>query len=247
VSALRVERDGPLLRVTMTRPERRNAFDAALIADLTEAFVDVGDARAVVLAGEGPSFSAGADVEWMRSAVNLSYEENVEDALKLRRMLHGIDQCAAPVVARVHGHALGGGCGLVAAADIAVAAPDAVFAFTEVKLGIVPAVISPFALAKIGPSAARRYFVTGERFGADDALRIGLVHEVAEDLDDAVERIVGELLTAAPEAARHAKRLVIERPEGEDTAYRIAARRTSPEGQEGLRAFLERRSPPWVS
>ncbi len=247
MSALRVERDGPLLRVTMTRPERRNAFDAALIADLTEAFVDVGDARAVVLAGEGPSFSAGADVEWMRSSIDLSYEENVEDALKLRRMLHGIDQCAAPVVARVHGHALGGGCGLVAAADIAVAAPDAVFAFTEVKLGIVPAVISPFALAKIGPSAARRYFATGERFGADVALRIGLVHEVAEDLDDAVERIVGELLSAAPEAVRHAKRLVIERPEGEDTAYRIAARRTSPEGQEGLRAFLERRPPPWVS
>jgi len=247
VSALRVERDGPLLRVTMTRPERRNAFDAALIAELTEAFVEVGDARAVVLAGEGPSFSAGADVEWMRSSIDLSYEENVEDALKLRRMLHGIDQCAAPVVARVHGHALVGGFVLAAAADIAVAAPDAVFAFSEVKLGIVPAVISPFALAKIGPSAARRYFVTGERFGADDALRIGLVHEVAEDLDDAVERIVGELLTAAPEAVRHAKRLVIERPEGEDTAYRIAARRTSSEGQEGLRAFLERRSPPWVS
>jgi methylglutaconyl-CoA hydratase len=247
VSALRVERDGPLLRVTLARPERRNAFDAALIAELTEAFFDVGDARAVVLAGEGPSFSAGADVEWMRSSIDLSYDENVEDALKLRRMLHGIDECPAPVVARVHGHALGGGCGLVAAADVAVASPDAVFAFSEVKLGIIPAVISPFAITKIGPSAARRYFVTGERFGAEVALRIGLVHEVAEDLEGAVERIVEELLSAAPEAARHAKRLVIERPDGEASAHRIAARRTSAEGQEGLRAFLERRPPPWVS
>jgi methylglutaconyl-CoA hydratase len=246
VSSLRIERDGPILRVILARPERRNAFDAALISELTQAFFDVGDARAVVLAGDGPSFSAGADVEWMRSSVDLSYEGNVEDALKLRRMLHGIDDCPAPVISRVHGHALGGGCGLVAASDIAVAASDAVFAFSEVKLGIIPAVISPYALAKIGPSAARRYFVTGERFGADVALRIGLVHEVADDLDEAVDRIVAELLTAGPEAVRAAKRLVLERPEGEDTAYRIAARRTSAEGQAGLRAFLERRPPPWT-
>jgi methylglutaconyl-CoA hydratase len=246
VSSLRIERDGPILRVILARPERRNAFDAALISELTQAFFDVGDARAVVLAGDGPSFSAGADVEWMRSSVDLSYEGNVEDALKLRRMLHGIDDCPAPVISRVHGHALGGGCGLVAASDIAVAASDAVFAFSEVKLGIIPAVISPYAVAKIGPSAARRYFVTGERFGADVALRIGLVHEVADDLDEAVDRIVAELLTAGPEAVRAAKRLVLERPEGEDTAYRIAARRTSAEGQAGLRAFLERRPPPWT-
>jgi methylglutaconyl-CoA hydratase len=234
-----------VLRVTLARPERRNAFDAALIGELTQAFYDVGDARAVVLAGEGSSFSAGADVEWMRSSIDLGYEDNVEDALKLRRMLHGIDDCPAPVIARVQGHALGGGCGLVAAADIAVAAPDAEFAFSEVKLGIIPAVISPYAIAKIGTGAARRYFVTGERFGADVALRIGLVHEVAEDLDEAVDRVVAELLGAGPEAVRAAKRLVLERPEGEDTAYRIAARRTSAEGQEGLRAFLERRPPAW--
>ena len=247
MQALRVEQDGDLLRVTMARPERRNAFDAALIAELTEAFGAVGDdVRAVLLAGEGESFSAGADVDWMRSSIELSYEENVADARRLRMMLEAIDSCPAPVVSRVHGHALGGGCGLVACSDIVVAAPDTVFAFSEVKLGIIPAVISPYALAKIGPSAARRYFVTGERFDAATALRIGLVHEVA-DLDVAVAAIVSELRTAGPEAARHAKKLVLERPDGLGTERRIAQRRTSDEGQEGLRAFLEKRGASWAS
>ena len=151
MQALRVEQDGDLLRVTLARPERRNAFDAELIAELTEAFEAVGDdVRAVLLAGEGESFSAGADVDWMRSSIELSYEENVADARRLRKMLETIDSCPAPVVARVHGHALGGGCGLVACSDIVVAAPDTLFAFSEVKLGIIPAVISPYALAKIG-------------------------------------------------------------------------------------------------
>jgi len=245
VSALRVERDGQVLRVTLARPDRRNAFDAALIAELAEAFVDVGRARAVVLAGDGPSFSAGADVDWMRASAALSYEENVADANALRRMLEAIDGCPAPVVARVQGHALGGGAGLVAAADIAVASHDATFAFSEVKLGIVPAVISPFALAKIGPAAARRWFVTGERFDAGTALRIGLVSELADDLDAAVERVVAELLSAGPTAARWAKRLVRERPDGPETARWIAERRTSDEGQEGLAAFLEKRAPRW--
>jgi methylglutaconyl-CoA hydratase len=240
MQALRVEQDADLLHVTMARPERRNAFDAALIQELTEAFSDVADnVRAVLLSGEGKSFSAGADVEWMRSSVELSYEENVADARRLRMMLEAMDSCPAPVVARVHGHALGGGCGLVACSDIAVAAPDALFAFSEVKLGIIPAVISPFALAKIGPSAARRYFVTGEKFDAETALRIGLVHGVAEDLDGAAKAILGELRSAGPEAARHAKKLVLERPDGLGTERRIAQRRTSEEGQEGLRAFLE--------
>jgi methylglutaconyl-CoA hydratase len=247
MSALRAERAGPVLRVTMARPERRNAFDAALIAELTEAFADIGDARAVVLGGEGESFSAGADVEWMRSSIDLDYDENVEDALRLRSMLEAIDSCPAPVVARVQGHALGGGCGLVACADVAVAEPTALFAFSEAKLGLIPAVISPFALAKIGPGAARRYFVTGERFDAETALRIGLVHELAAGLDAAVERIVGELMSAGPEAARAAKRLVTERPGPRETAERIAERRTSAEGQEGLRAFLEKRAPAWRS
>src|SRR5262249_38839297 len=162
-------------------PERRNAFDAALIADLTAAFADVGDARAVVLTGEGETFCAGADIDWQRSAIDLSYEENVEDALKLYRMCETIDRCPAPVVARIQGHALGGGPGLAACADVAIAARDATFGFTEVKLGIVPAVISPFVLPKIGQHA-RRYFLTGERFGAETARRIGLVDEVADDL-----------------------------------------------------------------
>ena len=246
--ALRSEQAGDVLRVTMSRPELRNAFDAALIHGLTEVFSTVGDdVRAVVLAGEGPSFSAGADVEWMRAAVELSYEQNVADARRLRKMLETIDSCPAPVIARVQGHALGGGCGLVACADIAVAAPDTQFAFSEVKLGIIPAVISPFALAKIGESAARRYFVTGERFDAQTALRIGLIHEIAEDLDGAVDRLLDELRSAGPEAARHAKKLVLERPDGLATERRIAQRRTSEEGQEGLRAFIEKRDPSWAS
>ena len=233
-----------MLRVTLAKPERRNAFDNELIAALTEAFADVGDARAVVLAGEGQSFCAGADVEWQRSAVDLSYEENVEDALRLYRMCETIDRCPVPLVARVQGYALGGGSGLVACADIAIAAPDATFGFSEVKLGIIPAVISPFVLPKIGANA-RRYFLTGERFDVQSALQIGLVHEVADDLDAAVDRVVGEVLTAGPEAVRAAKKLVRERPKGQEAA-RVAARlRVGDEGQEGLRAFLERRAPGW--
>ncbi|HET7129122.1 MAG TPA: enoyl-CoA hydratase-related protein [Gaiellaceae bacterium] len=245
MSALRIERDAEVLRIGMARPERRNAFDAALIDELAAAFADVGDAHAVVLSGDGPSFSAGADVEWMRSSVDLSYDENVADALRLRAMLDAIDGCPAPVVGRVQGHALGGGCGLVACCDVVIAEPTAQFAFSEVKLGIVPAVISPFALAKIGPGAARRYFVTGERFTAAEALRIGLIHEVTGDLDAAVERVVGELLTAGPEAARAAKELARAPRSTEETARRIAAHRSSAEGQEGLRAFLEKRAPSW--
>jgi methylglutaconyl-CoA hydratase len=244
MKALRVERDDAVLRVTLARPERRNAFDAALIAELTQAFDDVGDARAVVLAGDGPSFCAGADVEWQRAAIDLSYDENVEDALRLYRMLEAIDSCPAPVVVRVHGYALGGGSGLVACADVALAAEDAVFGFSEVKLGIVPAVISPFVLAKIGP-AARRYFLTGERFDAPTALQIGLVHEVSDDVDGRLARVLGELLSSGPEAARAAKRLVRERPGGEEAAHVAARLRTSAEGQEGLRAFLEKRRAAW--
>jgi methylglutaconyl-CoA hydratase len=245
VAGLRKERDGEVLRITLARPERRNAFDAALIAELTDAFSsDVGDTPVVVLAGEGESFCAGADVEWQRSAIDLSVEENVEDALRLYRMCEAIDRCPAPVVARVHGYALGGGSGLVACADIAIAATDAIFGFSEVKLGIIPAVISPFVLPRIG-AHARRYFLTGERFDAATALRIGLVEEIAEDVDDAVDRVVAELLSSGPQATREAKRLVRERPSGEDTAQIAARLRASEEGQEGLRAFLERRTPGW--
>jgi methylglutaconyl-CoA hydratase len=242
---VKIGRDGPVLRVTLAKPERRNAFDAELIRELHEAFSEIGDARVVVLAGEGPTFCAGADVEWQRSSIDLSYEENVEDALRLYRMLEAIDGCPAPVVARIQGYALGGGSGLAACVDVAIAGEDAVFGFSEVKLGIIPAVISPFVLPRIG-AAARRYFLTGERFDAQTALQIGLVSEVTDDLDGAVERVVGELLTSGPQAAREAKRLVRERPGGEEAAQIAARLRSGEEGQEGLRAFLERRKPSWL-
>jgi methylglutaconyl-CoA hydratase len=248
MSGLRVEREGPVLSVTLARPERRNAFDAELIGSLTEAFADVGGARAVVLAGEGESFCAGADVEWQRSAIELDFDENVEDALRLYRMLQTIDSCPAPVVARIQGYCLGGGCGLAACADVTIAATDAVFGFSEVKLGIVAAVISPFALERIGSGAARRYFLTGERFGAEVALQIGLVHEVAPALDDTVERVVRELLSSGPAATREGKALIRRRSRDPEELAQLAARlRTSNEGQEGLRAFLEKRAPAWRS
>jgi methylglutaconyl-CoA hydratase len=245
MSALKVVRDGHVLRVTLARPERRNAFDAALIAELAEAFSDVGDARAVLLGGEGPSFCAGADVEWQRAAIDLSYDENVADAIRLYSMLDAIYSCPAPVVCCVHGFALGGGSGLVACADVAIAWPDAVFGFTEVRLGIIPAVISPFVLPRIG-SAARRYFLTGERFGAEDAQRIGLVSEVSEDAGERAQAVLQDLVAGGPIAVREAKKLVRERPTGVETAHIAGERRTSEEGQDGLRAFLERRAPGWL-
>jgi methylglutaconyl-CoA hydratase len=247
MSALRVERDGDVLRVTLARPERRNAFDASLIQELADAFADVGDARAVVLAGDGPSFCAGADVEWQRSSIELTYDENVEDYRRLYRMLQAIDRCPAPVVVRVQGFAFGGGCGLVACADVAVASEDAIFAFSEVRLGIIPAVISPMVRGKIGPAAMRRYFLTGERFDAPTALRIALVDEVAVDPDEVVERAVADILGGGPTAVREAKRLVLQPGDEEDLLARAAERRTSAEGQDGLRAFLEKRAPGWAS
>jgi len=247
VGALRISRDGDVLRLTLARPESRNAFDAALISELAMAFVDVGTCRAVVLAGEGRSFCAGADIDWMRTSADLDLEANVADANAMRRMFEAVDSCPAPVVALVQGHALGGGIGLVACSDIVIAEPDAVFAFSEVKLGIVPAVISPFVFPRIGTAAARRFFLTGERFDAETALRIGLVHEVAPELDAAIERVAGELLSAGPEATRAAKQLIRERPGGEEAARLAAELRTSPEGQEGLRAFLDKRPAAWRS
>ena len=246
MSTVRRELDGDVVRVTLARPGVRNALDAATIAALTEAFADVGAARAVVLAGEGRSFCAGADIDWMRASSGLDAAANLAEAVALRQLFAAVDGCPAPVVAVVQGHAFGGGVGLVACADIAVADAAAVFAFSEVKLGVVPATISPYALRKLGESAARRYFVTGERFDAQTALRIGLVHEVTTDLDSALDRLLAELRSAAPEAAREAKRLVLERPQGSETAHWIARRRTTAEAQEGLRAFLEQRRPSWT-
>ena len=249
MGALQIEREGGLLHVVLARPERRNAFDASLIRELTEAFSEVDDeVRAVLLSGEGPSFCAGADVEWQRASIDLTLEENVEDALRLHAMMEAVDSCPAPLVARVHGYALGGGSGLVACADVAVASRDAVFGFSEARLGIIPAVISPFVLAKIGPGAARHLFLTGERFDAETALRIGLVHEVADDVDAAFDRVVADVLRSGPRATREAKRLVRSGPSsGEELARLAAGLRASDEGQEGLRAFLERRDPSWAS
>ena len=246
MAALRIVRDGHVLRVTLAKPERRNAFDAALIAELTDAFADVGDARAVLLEGEGPAFCAGADVEWQRASIDLSYDENVEDAMRLYRMLEAIDSCPAPVVVLRPRLRARRRLGLVACADIAVAWPDAVFGFTEVRLGIIPAVISPFVLAKIG-SAARRYFVTGERFGAEVALRIGLVSEVVGGRRRACRADRRATSSRAGRSrSREAKKLVLERPVGVETARIAATRRTSDEGQDGLRAFLDRASPGWL-
>ena len=247
MGALNVVCDGHVLRVTLARPERSERIRRSPYRGARrDVFSNVADARAGAAGpARGSSFCAGADVEWQRAAIDLSYEENVDDAMRLYAMLESIDTCPAPVVRCVHGFALGGGSGLVACSDVAIAWPDAVFGFTEVRLGIIPAVISPFVLPKIG-AAARRYFVTGERFGAEDALRIGLVSEVAEDAGERAEAVVRDILAGGPVAVREAKKLVRERPTGIDTAHIAAARRTSDEGQDGLRAFLERRPAGWL-
>jgi methylglutaconyl-CoA hydratase len=246
-----------VVRVTLRRPEVRNAFDEIMIGELTEAFAELStapEASVVVLAGEGPVFCAGADVTWMRKAAGYSREDNVRDAERMARMLRVIDTCSKPVVGRIQGAAIGGGVGLAAVCDIAIAGEETKFSLAEVKLGIIPAAISPFVLRAIGPRAARDYFLTGDRFDAAEARRIGLVHHVvaAADLDEAVERKVAALLSSGPEAVAAAKDL-IDRVSGMTveeafsyTARIIAERRASDEGREGLAAFLEKRPPGWV-
>ena len=261
--ALRVERTGPggvVARVTLNRPNVHNAFDASLIAELRATFAalerdSATDLRAVVLAGEGETFSAGADIDWMRAAMQLDVEGNEQDAMAMADMFEAIDTCPVPVVARVHGAALGGGMGLCAVSDIVIAESGARFGFTETRLGILPAVISPFVIAKIGESHARALFPGGRRFDAIRAQRIGLVHEVVEGeaaLDAAVDAAVNDLLAAGPTAARAAKAIVREvRGLGHGsskwhTARVIARQRTSAEAQEGFRAFDEKRPASWV-
>ncbi len=252
-----VTRDGPVARVTLNRPQLHNAFDEALIVGLAttfQAFYE-DDSRVVVLAGAGKSFSAGADLNWMQRAAGYDEEHNRADARALELMLRTIDDCPKPVVAMVQGAAIGGGLGLVAACDIAVAGEAAQFATSEVRLGIVPAVIAPFVVRAIGPREARRWFLTAERFGAAEARRIGLVHEVApgDQLEARVAVMVGELLKGGPEALASAKqliRLVEMMPQGgsiraEATVGIIAERRASAEGKEGIGAFLEKRKPVW--
>ena len=246
-NAVSTTRDGDVLRVTLTRPDRRNAFDAATIDQLTAAFSDVGDARVVLLSGEGPSFSAGADLDWMRASVDLDAEANRVEGLRLATLFATIDACPAPVVAAVHGHALGGGAGLVATVDIAVAQTDTMFGFTEVRIGLIPATISPYVIDRIGTTAARRYLLTAELFDATEAQRIGLVSAVADDAAAEAERLVETLLTVGPDAVRITKQLIRERPSNEELARLISEVRSSAEGQAGLQAFLAREDPPWRS
>ncbi len=255
---LLLQRDGAVLRVALNRPDVRNAFNEELIEEL-RAFADgmardTDGVRAVVLSGAGKVFCAGADLAMMARTVEYSHEQNVEDARKMAAMFEALDTLAVPLVARIHGAALGGGAGLAAVCDIVVAAQDAVFGFTEVKLGILPAVISPYVLAKIGRSAARALLVTGARFDAARALAIGLVHHVVPptEIDAAVSQAIAEILSAGPQAVAAAKGLIRDawRLEAEElaslTADAIATRRVSPEGQEGIRAFLEKRKPSWT-
>jgi methylglutaconyl-CoA hydratase len=256
---LRVDREDAVARVTLNRPEVRNAFNADLIASLRSTFEALATEppatlRAVVLAGEGKSFCAGADIEWQRASIGLSVEDNEADAGRLQRMLVAVDECPVPVIAAVHGAALGGGMALCCVADITVATEDATFGFTEVKLGLMPAVISPFVLPRIGEGTARALFMTGERFGAKRALRIGLVSEVVSDrpaLDQRVGALLGEILSAGPEATRNAKAVIRDQRGLSQcdaltlTVERAARQRVSAEGQEGLGAFLDKRPPGW--
>lgn len=244
--------------VTLNRPDVHNAFDETLIARLTEVFTDLDDdpdVRAVVLLGAGKSFCAGADLNWMRRMAAFDHAENLADANALAAMLRTLYALSKPTIARVHGAALGGGVGLVAACDIAIAAQDAVFALSESRLGLIPATISPYVMEAIGARQARRYFVTGERFTAAEAFRIGLLHDIVAfaELDNRVDEMLGAVMTAGPAAQLECKALirgVAHRPIDAEliagTARHIADVRASPEGREGVGAFLEKRKPGWM-
>jgi methylglutaconyl-CoA hydratase len=254
---LQVEYDGPVARIWMNRPDLRNAFDGLMITELRRVLFDlrsVDAVRVVVLGGRGPAFCAGADLQWMKAMASFTREENLREAQALADLFFTVYESPKPIVARVHGAALGGGAGLVAASDIPVAALGTQFGFTEVRLGILPAVISPYVIGKIGEAAARELFLTGERFEAVRAVEIGLIRSAVpeDDLDAAVEGRVKELLQAGPRAIAEAKALIREvawrRVEDVQryTVERIAEIRTTTEGQEGMRAFLEKRKPYWV-
>lgn len=253
---LRVGHGDAVATVSLARPDARNALNAELIGELARCMEELAEddhVRVVVLTGEGDFFCAGADIGYMRDTANLSYEENLEDARRIAAMFGAVDRCPKPLVARIRGAATGGGAGLVAAVDVAVAEEGTVFAFTEVRLGVSPATIAPFVLRKIGQSHTRALFLTGERFDAEKAREIGLVHEVAAegDLDAVVQEKVAGLLAGGPEALAATKALLRElRDAGSEkateiTARRIAELRTGEEGQEGLGAFLEKREPAW--
>jgi methylglutaconyl-CoA hydratase len=254
VTEILLTRDGPVTTLTINRPEVRNAIGPSLIAQLTQMFsaLAMDDSRVMVLTGAGSAFSAGADIDWMRASRDLAHEQNVGDAAAARTMFETIDSFPKPVIARVNGHALGGGIGLVACADIAIAVPGAMFGFSEVRLGLIPAMISPYVLRAIGPGHARALFTSGRRFGAAEALSLGLVHAVVEpdDLDAAVAEAAADMLRGGPVAIAEAKRLIRDATAPlalPDLAERLAAVRAGPEGQEGLTAFLEKRDPGWTS
>jgi len=253
-----VERRNSVAIVTLNRPEVRNAFDDVLIADLTRVFLAIEKdetVRVMVLAGAGPAFCAGADLNWMKRMAGYGYEQNLADARALAQMLKTLDRLSKPTVARVHGPAYAGGVGLVAACDIAIGSHDAEFCLTEVKLGLSPATISPYVVRAMGERLARRYFLTGEVIDAGEAYRLRLLSDVAskEELDGAVNAILGHLVTGGRAAHAKIKDLVRRVGAGpaddamiDDTAQRIAEIRVSPEGKEGVAAFLERRKPAWV-
>ena len=255
--AIRLDVSGGVGRITMARPEKHNAFDDGLIADLSAAFDAAGrdDAvRVVVLEGEGKSFSAGADLGWMQRMADYSDAENLEDARKLAHMVRVLNELPRPTIARVQGAAFGGGVGLVAACDIALASQAASFCLSEAKLGLIPSVISPYVVEAIGARAARRYFQTAERFDAETALALGLVHEVVprERLDRRLDEVISILLDNGPAAMAASKDLIRRVASGpvddamvEDTAQRIADIRATDEGREGVQAFLEKRGPKW--
>jgi methylglutaconyl-CoA hydratase len=255
---LRLSQQGPVATVTLNRPEVRNALNAELIMALRDTFLGLAkdpSVRVVVLDAEGPVFCAGGDLHWMKASLNASAAENLADSQNLAAMFMAIYDCPKPVIAKIQGDAFGGGCGLVAVCDIAVASKDARFCFSEVKLGLVPAVISPYVLAKIGPGKARRYFLTAEIFNAKSARKMGLIHEnIKSDdaaLDDWVQTFCDDLLRNGPEAMTATKQLidtVPQMPWQEALAYTpklLAERRVSAEAQEGMKAFFEKRSPAW--
>jgi methylglutaconyl-CoA hydratase len=245
-------------RVRLNNPDKHNAFDDQMIGQLTEAFIAIADnsnVRIMVLGSEGKSFSAGADLEWMKRMASYSYDENLRDASALALMLKTLNEIPQPTIARIQGSAFGGAVGLVSCCDMAVAASAASFSLSEVKIGLVPATISPYVIAAIGQRAARRYFVTAERFDAHRALQLGLVNEVvdAEQLDQEIDRLINTLLANGPAAVTAAKQLVfdvagkpIDQQLIDATCETIAAIRVSEQGQEGLQAFLERRKPQWI-
>lgn len=261
MSSLQMHREDGIVTLTLNRPEVHNAFDDQLICGMTDQLRRLGDdpeCRVVVLTGQGPSFSAGADLNWMRSMLGASEKTNEHDALQLARLLRTLNYLPVPTVARVNGAAIGGGLGLVACCDAAIATHTAVFALSETRLGLAPAIISPYVFRRIGESQARRYFLSGERFDALHAQRMGLVHEVVdeEDLDDAVQRLCSAIRRGGPRGVAESKKLVFHAAGhnadrqlelDQATARLIARLRISAEGQEGMRAFLEKRPPAWLA